>query len=240
VDAVVVVRVVDVVVVAPPSPAPPEGPVEVAELEAEVVLEVASPEPPDGGVGVVEMVVEDALSVAVAPVEAGVLVTVSVRVAGLVVVAVVEPPPPPEPPHAEAPRATPSAPNAATSDERRARRDVIERWRLAPDGLLQALARLAHESDRLGEDERHHRAQLLGLLLGRPLDVDAVDRRHRQIDRQLDRVVGPCQALRALHLLGELAETALQVVGVTEHSAEARSFHEPHGSSPPGPAATGR
>ena len=66
---------------------------------------------------------------------------------------------------------------------------------------------------------------LLGLLLGRALDVGAVHRRHGQIDRELDRVVGPGQPLSALHLLGELAEPALQIVRVTEQSAEAASFH---------------
>ena len=34
----------------------------------------------------------------------------------------------------------------------------------APAALLQALARLAHQRDRLGEDDRHHGADLLGLL----------------------------------------------------------------------------
>jgi hypothetical protein len=104
------------------------------------------------------------------------------------------------------------------------------RIRVNRSGLLQALARFAHERDGLGEDDGHHRAQLLGLLLGRPLDVDAVDRRHRQIDGQLDRVVGPGETLRALHLLGELPELALQVIRVTEQAAESTSFHVCHGS----------
>jgi hypothetical protein len=97
-------------------------------------------------------------------------------------------------------------------------------------GLLQALARFAHECDGLGEDDGHHRAQLLGLLLGRPLDVDAIDRGHREIDGELDRVVGPGETLSALHLLGELTEPALQVVRVAEQASESASFHGSHGS----------
>src|SRR6185295_11601339 len=57
----------------------------------------------------------------------------------------------------------------------------------------------------------------------RALDVDAVDRRDRQVDRELDRVVGPRQLLLALHLLGELRHPPLQLVRVAEESAEA--FH---------------
>ncbi len=58
---------------------------------------------------------------------------------------------------------------------------------------------------------------------GRALDVDAVDRRDREVDRELDRVVGPRQLLLALHLLGELRHPPLQLVRVAEESAEA--FH---------------
>src|SRR5215471_17954727 len=99
------------------------------------------------------------------------------------------------------------------------------RWPAADGALLQALAGFAHQGDGLGEDVRHHRAQLLSLLLGRALDVDAVHRRHRQVDRKLDRVVGPCEALRALHLLGELAQASLNLVGVAEQASESTSFH---------------
>src|SRR6185437_8990921 len=68
------------------------------------------------------------------------------------------------------------------------------------------------------------------LLFGRPLDVGAVHRRDRQIDGQLDGVIGPGQTLRALHLLGELAEPALQIVRVSEQTAESTSFHGSYGS----------
>src|SRR5687767_13553833 len=67
--------------------------------------------------------------------------------------------------------------------------------RLAPG---EALARLAHERHGLGEHGGHHAADLLGLLLRRALDVDPVDRRDGHVDRELDRVVGPGEALRAL------------------------------------------
>lgn len=89
--------------------------------------------------------------------------------------------------------------------------------------LLQARARFAHERDGLGEDDRHDAADLLRLLLGRPLDVDAVDRRDRQVDGQLDRVVGPGESLGALHLVRELSHAALKLVRIAEKSSE--SFH---------------
>ena len=89
--------------------------------------------------------------------------------------------------------------------------------------LLEARAGLAHERDGLGEDDRHHAADLVRLLLGRALDVDAVDRRHRQVDGELDRVVGPRQSLRALHLVRELRHAALELVRIAEKSSE--SFH---------------
>jgi hypothetical protein len=133
-----------------------------------------------------------------------------------------------DPPQALSPSVRTSEPSRAASIDRLRPRPMRERsgW------LLQALARFAHERDRFGEDDRHHRAQLLGLLLRRALDVDAVDRRHGEIDREFDGVVRPREPLRTLHLLGELAEPALQIVGITEHTAEAASFHGSHGSSP--------
>ena len=91
-------------------------------------------------------------------------------------------------------------------------------------GLGKPLARLAHQRDGLGEDGRHHRADLLGLLLGVALQVDAVDRSHRHVDRQLDRVVGPGEVLGRLHLLGHLLQALLKV-RVVEEASEA--FHSP-------------
>jgi hypothetical protein len=98
--------------------------------------------------------------------------------------------------------------------------------------LLQTLARFAHKGHGFGEDGGHDGPQLLGLLIGRALDVDPVDRGHRQIDGQLDRVVGPGQLLGTLHLLCKLAELALQIVRVAEESSEAAAFHVLDGSSP--------
>ena len=46
----------------------------------------------------------------------------------------------------------------------------------------------------------------------------------RHVDRELDRVVGPGDALRALHLLGELRHAPPQLVGVAEQAAEAPSM----------------
>ena len=96
------------------------------------------------------------------------------------------------------------------------------------EASAEALARLAHQRDRLGEDGRHHLADLLGLLLGRALDVDAVDRRHRHVDGELDGVVGPSEVLGTLHLLGHLLETLLEI-RVVEETTEA--FHAPEGTA---------
>ena len=89
--------------------------------------------------------------------------------------------------------------------------------------LLEAGPRLAHERDGLGEDDRHHGADLLSLLLGVALEVDAVDRGDRHVDRELDGVVGPGQPLLALHLVGELGHAPLKLLRIAEQSAE--SFH---------------
>src|SRR3954453_15788563 len=90
---------------------------------------------------------------------------------------------------------------------------------LPESALLMALTRFAHERDRLREDRRHHRADLLGLLLGGALDVDAVDGRDGHVDRELDGVVRPCQRLGRLHLLGHLLHATLKV-WIVEEAAE--------------------
>jgi hypothetical protein len=36
--------------------------------------------------------------------------------------------------------------------------------------------------------------------------------------------------LSALHLLGELAQPALKLVGIAEQSSESTSFHDPNGN----------
>ena len=112
--------------------------------------------------------------------------------------------------------------DAAKAAER-GRRGGSRPARTAP--LLQALTRLAHERDRVGEDHRHDRADLLGLLIDRSLDVDAVDRRDGHLDRELDRVVGPDEALLGLHRLRELGHLLGQLVGVAEESSES-TFHD--------------
>jgi hypothetical protein len=70
------------------------------------------------------------------------------------------------------------------------------------------------------------------LLVSRALNIGAIHRRDGQINRQLDRVVGPGQALGALHLLRELAQPALELVRVAKHSSEATAFHIVNGSWP--------
>ena len=91
--------------------------------------------------------------------------------------------------------------------------------------LLQPRARLAHERHGLGEDERHDGADLFGLRLGAALQVDALDRRDRHVDGELDRVVGPGQFLLALHLIGELREAPLQLLRVSEQVSETATLH---------------
>ena len=56
-----------------------------------------------------------------------------------------------------------------------------------------------------------------------PWMLTRVDRRDGHVDRELDRVVGPRQALLALQLLGELRHPPLELVGISEHAAE--TFH---------------
>src|SRR5215211_736788 len=92
------------------------------------------------------------------------------------------------------------------------------------------LARLAHEDHGLREDLAHRGQQVLRLLLGVALKVQPVDARHRHVDRELDRIVGPGHLLRPLHLLGELRHAPPQLVGVAEQSAEwVFRRHDPDG-----------
>src|SRR5690606_20534455 len=118
--------------------------------------------------------------------------------------------------------ATGSPRSGTTATRSRGGRTAPTRSSTSGTWLREPLARLAHERDGLGEDGRHHRADLLGLLLGGALDVDPVDRRDGHVDRELDRVVGPGQRLRGLHLLGHLLHPPLEV-WVVEEAAE--TFH---------------
>ena len=60
----------------------------------------------------------------------------------------------------------------------------------------------------------------------RPVELEAGDRRHGHVDRELDRVVGPGDALGALHLLGHLAESrARSSSGSPEDAEGIGAFH---------------
>ena len=91
--------------------------------------------------------------------------------------------------------------------------------------LLQALARLAHEGDGLGEDAGDDGADLLGLRLGVALDVDPADGRDGHVDGELDRVVRPHEPLVALHLFRELRQAALELLRVAEQISETTTIH---------------
>src|SRR5262249_921343 len=116
----------------------------------------------------------------------------------------------------------------------RSRTDSPSRRRAAPvRGLREALARLAHQHDRLREEHPDRIADLARLLLRRALEVEPRDARDRHLHRQVDRVVGPRDLLGALHLLGHLLQVPLQVLGVApEHAEESASaFHVKRSSS---------
>ena len=104
----------------------------------------------------------------------------------------------------------------ATEDERRRGGAPASRRGLGPE----ALARLAHEDHGLREDRAHRLQQVLGLLLAVALEVEPLDAGDRHVHGELDRVVGPGDLLRALHLLGELRHPPPQLVRVAEQSAE--------------------
>ncbi|HWD75258.1 MAG TPA: hypothetical protein VG371_08970, partial [Solirubrobacteraceae bacterium] len=150
-------------VVLGPAGAPPEG-----AADVEVVDDAGAEADVDVAVVGVEVVVDDVVGVElVLPAEAAVcVVPLDVVVAAW-------------PPQPAAMTISVSAATALVSFEIMAcllpghaeqcrRRPWESRART---GLLQALARFAHERNGLGEDHGHHSAQLFGLLLGRPLDV---------------------------------------------------------------------
>ena len=82
----------------------------------------------------------------------------------------------------------------------------------------EALAGLAHERHRFGEEPRHRAAELLHLLLGVALEVEPLQPGHSHVDGELDRVVGPGDPLSGLHLLGQLGHAPAQLLGVAEDS----------------------
>ena len=77
--------------------------------------------------------------------------------------------------------------------------------------------------DGLGEDDADRVADLHRLLVAGSLEVQPVDRGHGELDRQADRVVGERHTLCALHLLGELAQPALELLGIAKRIE--RLFH---------------
>src|SRR5437764_11316898 len=81
-------------------------------------------------------------------------------------------------------------------------------------GLAQALARLAHQGDRLGEDHPDRVAQLVRLLVGRAREVQLADRCDGHPDREVDRLICEGDPLARLGLLHELGHRPLELLGV--------------------------
>src|SRR5438045_722734 len=93
-------------------------------------------------------------------------------------------------------------------------------------GLGEALAGLADQGHGLREDDPDRVADLDRLLVARAGEVEALDRGDRHVDGELDRVVRPGDLLGALHLLGQLAETLAQLVGIAEEVEAFAAFHD--------------
>ena len=89
-------------------------------------------------------------------------------------------------------------------------------WRTECAWLGETLARFAHKGDRFGKDDPNRVADLHGLLVARPLEVEPGDRSDGHLDREANRVVREGDLLRALHLLRELAEAPLELLGIAE------------------------
>src|SRR3954462_12992340 len=90
----------------------------------------------------------------------------------------------------------------------------------------EAFAGLADQRHGLGEEDADRVADLHRLLVGVAGEVEAVDRGDGHLDRQLDRVVGPGDPLRGLHLLGELLHAGTELVGIAE-KIERAALHVP-------------
>src|SRR5947209_19106098 len=91
----------------------------------------------------------------------------------------------------------------------------------------ETLARLAHERDRLREQQPDSVADLGRLVLRVALQIEAVDRGDGYVDGELDRVVGPRDLLGALHLLCELGHPAAQLLRVAEEAERVFRGHGP-------------
>ena len=102
------------------------------------------------------------------------------------------------------------------------------------DGALalahEALASSAHERNRLGEKHAHRIAERDRLRVRRALDRHPLQRGGGEIHRSVERQRRKLLALRFLHrlglLLGELAETTQEILGISpERKTEAATFH---------------
>src|SRR6478672_5399249 len=83
-----------------------------------------------------------------------------------------------------------------------------------PSGSGQALARLAHQRDRLGEDQPDRVAHLRRLLVRTAGEVETADGRDGDPDGEVDRLVCERDPLALLGLLHELGHGPLELLGI--------------------------
>src|SRR5712691_6019781 len=93
----------------------------------------------------------------------------------------------------------------------------------------EALARGAHERDRLGEQYAHGVPERERLLVGAAGDVHALERGRREVDRGVQRQGRELLALRLRHRLrllrGELLQAAHELLGIAAEREIKAAFH---------------
>ena len=94
-----------------------------------------------------------------------------------------------------------------------------------------------HERDRFGKEDAHRIPQRDGLLVGRPLDLDLLQRGSRELDGRVEGQRRELLALRLVHslrlTLGELTQAAHQLVGVAAERKAESSLHDDYSTGMP-------